>query len=161
MQRQGANKAVIMSECVEHTQKGRDMGYGSSSVNGVQVSLHRLAYWESKGISLEAIRGLLVSHTCDNPRCINPEHLLIGTHQDNSNDMTSRGRQAKGEKQGSAKLTEEYVKFIREKYVRYSSQWGTVALARMLGVSQATVQYVTSGETWKHMEDSPCTQVSG
>lgn len=140
-----------MSECIDHNKTGNVRGYGVLWYKGKMERSHRVSYCESKGIPLKAIRGLLVRHTCDNPRCINPDHLLIGTHQDNSTDMTTRSRQAKGEKQGLAKLTEEDVKFIRENYVRYSRKWGTYAIAEMLGVGQSTVHYVVSGANWKHI----------
>ena len=163
MQRQGANKEIIMSECVEHTQKGCRKGYGRIWYKGKPELAHRLAYCKAKDATLAAIKGKVVRHTCDNPRCINPEHLLIGTHQDNVDDRMRRGRHVshQGVKHGRAKLTEEDVKFIRENYVRYSKEFGTVALGCKFGVSVQTIFKVVRGVSWKHVEDSPCTQVSG
>lgn len=84
-----------MTECVEHTQKGWN-GYGTKSVkvNGVwrMGKLHRLAYCEAHGLSLDDIAGKVVMHTCDNPRCINPDHLVLGTQAQNNADRHAKGR---------------------------------------------------------------------
>lgn len=72
-----------MSPCVEHKQRGDKNGYGSTTRirYGVRhrVQLHRAVYVDSSGCSWEDIRGLVIRHKCDNPRCINPEHLETGT----------------------------------------------------------------------------------
>ena len=58
--------------------------------------------------------GMVIRHKCDNPPCINPEHLELGTMKDNSQDMVQRGRSPKGERHGMSKLTEDDVRHIRE-----------------------------------------------
>lgn len=83
-----------------------------------RVRLHRLKYCQAKGIKLEDIVGLVVRHTCDNPRCINPRHLVIGTAADNSADMVHRGRSLKGTRHHKARLDEQKVADIRARYVR-------------------------------------------
>ena len=71
---------------------------------------HRVAYEQA----YETDPGdMVVLHGCDNPWCCNPKHLSLGTHQDNENDKVSKGRQAKGERYSSSKLTEEMVREIR------------------------------------------------
>ena len=136
-------------------------GYSLCYHKGKTIRQHRLAYCTYKGLPLEAIKGQIVRHTCDNKWCVNPNHLVLGSHQDNMDDMTSRDRQAKGTRIANSVLTDDQVRFIRENYVRYSKEWGTVAIARMLGVNHRTVQSVTSGLRWNHVEEVLCTNQSG
>ena len=101
-------------DCIEHTQKGDAGGYGTTRYKGVNIKLHRLAYCEHHNIQPSDIAGVVKRHTCDNPRCINPMHLLEGTHQDNMADKVHRGRSAKGVENGNSKLTPEDIIKIRE-----------------------------------------------
>ena len=98
---------------------------------------------------IEYIKGTVVRHTCDNPRCINPKHLLLGTVQDNIDDMVARGRNrgASGERNSMAKLTDEQVRVIRSMYVRNSKTHGTVALSKLFGVSQTGISSIVRGVT--------------
>jgi hypothetical protein len=73
-------------------------GYPAFKVNGKTVHGNRVAYFLGNG-PLE--KGKVVRHSCDNPKCVNPFHLLIGSHQDNMRDMVERGRSAKGNKNGT------------------------------------------------------------
>ena len=67
-------------------------GYGAIRHEGKVVRAHRLAYCHANGVTLESIAGFEVRHSCDNPPCINPAHLLLGTHTDNMRDMFERDR---------------------------------------------------------------------
>ena len=143
-----------MSKCIEHNQKGTKEGYGHtySKEHNKVVRMHRLAYCFAKGIPLEHIRGLVVRHSCDNPRCINPQHLLIGTHKDNMDDMYARGRQPnhKGSLNGSAVLTEATVLIIRQKYSTAVKRSYAV-LAAEFGVTRATIAKIIKRKTWSHI----------
>lgn len=101
-------------------------GYGLFGVNGKCRSAHRVAYEIAHGIIPD---GLFVLHRCDNPACVRPDHLWLGTHADNMNDRNVKGRTAKGERHAArihpermprgekhylAKLTDTQVRFIRE-----------------------------------------------
>lgn len=125
--------------------------------------IHRVAYCFTRSIPLSYIKGLVVRHTCDNPRCINPRHLLIGTQQDNMNDMLSRGRHvaSRGTANGNAALTYEQVQQIRTLYIKGSRVSGQRALGRQFGVSSTCILRIVRGDTWQNVEDTPCTQVSG
>ncbi|UVX31200.1 HNH endonuclease [Klebsiella phage VLCpiA1b] len=85
-----------MSSCIDHGQAGTGLGYGSARYPtlkvGGSVRMHRAEYCLANGLTLEDIAGLVVMHTCDNPRCINPEHLVLGTQRDNMLDMRNKGR---------------------------------------------------------------------
>ena len=70
-----------------------DYGYAKMSYKGKMLTAHRVAYETFIG---QIPDGLLVCHHCDNPKCINPDHLFIGTHQDNSNDKIKKGRGVQG-----------------------------------------------------------------
>ena len=81
-----------MTSCIEFAgYRDRD-GYGRKSRHGKMRYAHRLAYVDKHGLTLDDIDGQVVRHTCDNPPCVNPDHLLLGTQQDNVNDKMTRGR---------------------------------------------------------------------
>jgi hypothetical protein len=88
-------------------------GYGSIEYKGKDTGAHRFSYTITKG---EIEPNMLICHTCDNRKCINPDHLFQGNHQDNMDDMKKKGRQPdnKGIKNPKAKLTELQIKEIRK-----------------------------------------------
>lgn len=92
--------------------------------------------------------GMLVRHSCDNPVCVNPDHLSLGTYQDNKDDCIERNRHNKGVKQHLARLNDDLVRSIR-----MDSGTGETAksIAARLGVSDQTVLDVLNGKTWKHV----------
>ena len=81
-----------MSNCKNWNKGKNRQGYGQRWFQGRNTLAHRAAYCEHHGLSLEAIKGLVIRHTCDNPSCVNPDHLLSGTHKENMEDMVRRGR---------------------------------------------------------------------
>jgi hypothetical protein len=80
-----------------------------------------------------------VLHKCDNPPCVNVEHLFLGTHQDNMDDRSAKNRQAQGEQHGRARLTDEEVDAIRE------SSASDVELARQYGVADSHINNIRHG----------------
>ena len=132
-------------ECWNWTGTLQGGGYGHFGSAGKTYLAHRFSYTLAKG---EIPEGMVVRHTCDNPKCVNPSHLLVGTHQDNSNDAVERGRTARGERSGVAKLTEADVVEIRARYADGQSMSG---IARDLGASRDSVRAVAEGRTWRHV----------
>ena len=129
-----------MTDCIEHTQKGNGKGYGHTNRNGANVHLHRLAYVEDNGLTLEDIKGKVVRHRCDNPRCINPKHLEIGTYVDNYQDMVSRGRHV-------YKLTNSQVAEIRSLYA--TGEIKQIRLAERYGVTPTQICYIVNNKQRK------------
>jgi hypothetical protein len=110
------------------------------------IRLHRLIYMKYHGPVPE---GMIVRHKCDNRLCVNPEHLELGTKNDNVQDAVARNRQAKGNKIWSSKLTEKEVQeIIKDDKHSYGE------LARRYGVSKTTIFYIKHGKTWKHIRKS-------
>ncbi|WP_438768078.1 HNH endonuclease [Kushneria sp. TE3] len=83
---------VAEGPCIEHTGSYHYSGYGRVYRNGKSLGAHRVAYCRANGLEIEDISGKLVRHACDNPACVNPEHLSLGDHADNMMDKMHRGR---------------------------------------------------------------------
>ena len=113
-------------------------GYGRISIDGKHYTVHRLAYMLAIG---EIADGLLVCHKCDNPPCCNPEHLFLGTPEDNMNDCVTKGR-LEGRKGVGAKKLKPYWKDICDKF----SLGATLkALAKEYGTSPQTIKFIVYG----------------
>jgi hypothetical protein len=120
-------------------------GYGWVTWCGTQKKAHRHAYELAHG---PIPPGHFACHRCDNPPCVNPDHLFAGTVLDNAADAIAKGRYARGESAGKSKLTAEQVSQIRQRYVAGESQ---SALGRSFSISQSTVGNIVRRDTWKHV----------
>lgn len=142
--------SIMHIDCIDHGRvKGvRPEGYYNAwdpKTKSMQM-LHRLVYCKANGVELTALKGFVIRHTCDNPRCINPKHLLIGTQADNIRDMDTRGRRRNVEKRPwQQKLTEAQIKWVREFYKPRHPEFGQAAMARKLGVSQSLLSSYIRG----------------
>lgn len=128
------------------TKSSRWVGYGCVRRNGKTALAHRTVYSEANEIRLSDKD--VVRHSCDNPCCINPEHLVIGSMKDNSQDAIRRGRwnPGRGERHGSNVVSEAQVREIR---TAHSGKHGhTKALAERYGVSRRTIHQIVAKETW-------------
>jgi len=121
-------------------------GYIYIRINKKLVYLHRFIYEEN--IKLIEKDNVL-RHTCDNPSCINPNHLIEGTQADNIQDRVNRNRSAKGITQGFAKLNEEQVLEIFNNSIDSNAN-----LARKYKMAHNTIKSIRTGKTWKHITQS-------
>jgi len=141
---------VVLTPCIELTTALNSSGYGHVRHEGKTVRANRLAYVKAHGLSLSDIAGQVVRHSCDNPACINPAHLLLGTHADNMRDMLDRGRnrQPKGSKNAKAKITDSTVIEIRRRIADGESHR---AIARSYGIHASQISRINTGKTWGHV----------
>lgn len=121
-------------------------GYGHIKVNGSTIKAHRLSFNLHKG---EIPVGLHVLHTCDNPICVNPDHLFLGTHQDNMLDRQVKGRNPLtlyGEDNPAHKLTGRQILDIRNKYL--PRKYSVRRLAKEYNVSFQLIQKIVTNQVW-------------
>lgn len=123
----------------------KNTGYGHFNTHDRDFTDHRFSWMMHRG---DIPKGLLVLHHCDVRPCANPEHLYLGTHQDNSNDKRLRGREAhrRGE-DNNAKLTTQKVVEIR-------SLLGVIpqrAIAERFGISKGHVNAIAQRRKWAHV----------
>jgi hypothetical protein len=133
-------------------------GQARQTIGGKSFLVHRLAWEKAFG---PIPKKLEVCHHCDVGDCVNLVHLFLGPHRINMEDMVTKGRQAKGERSGMAKLSRENVEAIR----RASSTVHSVSthgrqteivigpthssLAKLYGVDESTISHILSEKTWK------------
>lgn len=131
--------------CLEWTASRNQKGYGLLANTGKWQSAHRVAWAYAFG---EIPLGLWVLHHCDNPSCVNPNHLFLGTNQDNVDDKISKGRQKnpipqRGENHPFHKLSDLQVSTIRQRYADGHKAWGLqTRLAEEYGVGQAIISAI-------------------
>lgn len=137
-----SDKVLIGDGCWEWVGWKNNKGYGQLRYRGGSHLAHRVSY----ELMVEPIpHGMEVCHRCDNPACVKPSHLFAGTHADNMRDAREKGRTKRGARHKLARLTEEQVADIRE---RYSVGEKQTPLADEFGVTQSCVSRVVRGETW-------------
>lgn len=121
-------------------------GYGRIMVDGKLVGAHRLVM-ELDGVDIPS--GVCVMHKCDNPGCVNPGHLQLGTHQENMADRDRKGRgyEPHGSMLPWAKLTEQDIPRIRDMLRCGATQRD---VADYFGVTQTTISKINLGKIWGH-----------
>jgi hypothetical protein len=131
--------------CMEWTAYRDRAGYGQFKLNGKLVLAHRLSLVIHQGIEIPHpdVKAL---HSCDNPPCVNPDHLRWGTPKDNGGDKKKRGRSPRGEKNGKHKLTSDQVMQIHHLYS--SGGYPQKELGRRFGVVQAQISAIVNGKKW-------------
>jgi len=122
-------------------------GYGNINLGGNKWRLaHRVA-WELEHGPVQD--GLWVLHSCDNPLCVNVEHLFLGTHDDNMEDMVSKGRSRKGVEHHNARLCDQDVCDIR---YRHAAGENRQKIAADYGIAPGYVNKIVRREVWAHVE---------
>ena len=126
-------------------------GYGRFYINrngvGRTDGAHRVSWEFANG---KIPDGLFVCHRCDNPSCVRPDHLFLGTYQDNITDMVKKGRNKYpvlyGEDSPRSKLTQDQVDEIRKRYIPYKVS--SIDLAKEYGTSQSNIDRILKHKTW-------------
>lgn len=146
-------KKVIKSKnCWQWNAAKSAKGYGYIGVRGKDgwktKYAHRISYELFRG---KIPRGLLVLHKCDNPGCVNPKHLFIGTDMDNCRDKINKGRLfiPHGESNGNSKLTLKQVKKIRLLYS--TGRYFHKDLAKQFGVKKSSIGHIVNNQSWNEL----------
>ena len=139
-------------ECWEWTGAKNEHGYGvmrpEGRRHGPTIKAHRVALI----LAGRDVEGLVACHRCDNPPCVNPAHLFLGTQKQNVADMHAKGRGNHGTRNGASKLSEPDIALIRA--------WSALRLPRRpvmdgYGIAPNTYNNVAKGKTWRHVQPSP------
>ena len=120
-------------------------GYGRVCSGKKPFYAHRVSYEQKHG---PIPSGMMALHHCDVRCCVNPDHIFVGTQQNNMTDKVSKNRQARGIKHGNAKLTEDQVREIK------SSSETSIKLAAKFNYSSSMIRAIKNGYSWKHLEIS-------
>jgi len=134
------------NECWEWKAYKTPEGYGQFGVKNIIFKAHRVAWMLHTGDTL--YNGEFVLHKCDNPSCVNPNHLFLGNNQLNMADKASKGR-SNGELNNSHKLTEQQVIQIRQAHQNGTTKY---KLARKYDVSNGCITKIVTRQTWRHIE---------
>ncbi len=125
-------------------------GYGKSTYRQKQIRAHVLSWIAYKGNVPE---GFCVCHTCDNRKCVNPDHLFLGTHKQNTRDMVDKDRHTRGSRNACSKLHEDDIIEIKRLY--NSGQMTQREIAMLYGKRPQKINCIMRGRSWKHVDVKP------
>jgi len=137
-------KVAISDECWQWTSATNLAGYGQFRFPAGNEGAHRVAFelWHGQSPGERN-----VCHSCDNPSCVKPSHLFLGTSKDNRDDMVAKGRGYEGSGHHSARLSEPDVKDIRA--LHSTGKYTQDELGRLYGVTQGAISAIVKRRTWK------------
>ena len=143
-------KITIGDDCWEWLAYADKNGYGNFWFDGKNHQSHRIAWMLTFG---DIPDGMCVCHMCDNPSCVNPHHLFLGTSNDNTQDKMDKGRHVKslGERHGNHKLNKQQVIEIKQKLKKKIKQ---KELAKEYKVSCGTISLIKSRKTWSWADEN-------
>ena len=141
------NKVLVVNPKLCWDWQGRldDGGYGSMTLRGSTILVHRIAWIIDNG---EIPKGMNILHKCDNPKCVNPDHLFLGTHFDNMRDMAAKGRAPKrpGSKNPNSKLNESKVREIKNLLANGKTR---KYVSTTFEVSLSTIDRIINKKSWR------------
>ena len=130
-------------------------GYGVISINGKTQYAHRISWELHNGLipNHDSPHGMCVLHKCDNPSCVNPAHLFLGSNADNMRDRDEKGRAAdqSGEKNNFAKLTEDKVRLIKRFLALPKGRFTQATIGKLFGVTRQAISSINTGNRWTHV----------
>ena len=136
-----------IGECWIWNDKLLSTDYGVFYISGTSYLAHRMSY----ALFIDAIpKELFVCHKCDNPSCVNPDHLWLGTQADNMADAAKKGRMPRGEKSTNSKLTEKQITELLNLYA--TGNYSQEQIAKMFSISRTVVSNLLHNKTWKHLD---------
>lgn len=149
----GPTQANMESPCWEWTGCRNQDGYGHIAISGAVIGAHRHSFILANGPlpELPGAHAACVLHRCDNPPCVRPDHLFLGTQGENIADMMQkcRANQLRGEANGAARLTEAQVREIRTLYA--AGGMSRPKIAARFGICYRTVYNLTERRSWAHL----------
>lgn len=137
------DKIAKTDDCWLWTAAANNLGYGQLRVAGKALYAHRISYEIYTG---EIATGLVLRHTCDNPRCVNPQHLLLGTKRQNTRDAVERERFGAQRKVGRAKITWKMVDEIKKMLAPKTMT--KAQIARHFNIHAKSVYHIEVGNQW-------------
>jgi len=133
------------NSCILWNGKPNVFGYGTICILNKRCVAHRISYMIFKG---EIPKDLVICHKCDNRKCVNPDHLFVGTKYQNSQDMVNKKRQAYGNRHGNHKLNDNDVKKIKS---LLQNNVDKNEIAKIFKVKRPAIHSISTGRTWKHV----------
>lgn len=121
-------------------------GYGCFKLNRKSVGAHRVSYEIHNG---KINKNMVICHHCDNPSCVNPEHLFVGTQKENLLDRKLKGRSVEGNKNGRCKLSDKDILAIKRLLAEKIDQRD---IAKSYGVAQTTISAINLNKSWSHIK---------